>query len=113
MLCVVRRQWCADQGQPCKAAALGSVPAVAGAQAAEAVQPQNNIWKALLAKTMSCTGLWASTLPSVCCMGGGEIKVNLKTEGDESSCFPRPSLTPVKTMYRETPFFHMSKRMGG
>lgn len=44
---------CADQGQPCKAAVLGSLPAVAGAQAAEAVQPQNNIWKTLLAKTMS------------------------------------------------------------
>lgn len=36
---------CADQGQSCKAAVLGSLPAVAGAQAAAAVQPQNNIWK--------------------------------------------------------------------
>lgn len=85
---------------------------MAGAQAAEAVQPQNNIWKTLLAKAMSYTGLWASTLPSVCCMGGAEIKVDLKTEGDESSCFPCPSLTLVKAIYRETPFY-MSKKMGG
>ena len=66
----------------------------------------------LLAKAMSYTGLWASTLPSVCCMGGAEIKVNLKTEGDESSCFPCPPPTPVKAMYRENPSFHTSKKMG-
>lgn len=46
-----------------------------------------SICQTLLAKAMSYTGLWASPLPSVCCMGGAEIKVNLKTEGDESRCF--------------------------
>lgn len=55
----------------------------------------------LLAKTINYTGLWASTLPSVCCTGGAEIKMNLKTEGDENSCFPFPSLSPVKAMYRK------------
>lgn len=45
----------------------------------------------LLAKAASYFGLWASTLPRVCCMGGAEIKVNLKIEGDESSCFLCPS----------------------
>jgi len=43
---------------------------MAGAQAAETAQPQNNVWKTLLAKPMSYVGLWASTLPSACCMGG-------------------------------------------
>lgn len=103
---------CADQSQHCKAAARGSLPAMAGARAAETVQPQNSIWKTPLAKATSYIGLWASTFLSVCCTGGAEIKMNLKTEGDESSCFPCPPPTPVKAMYRENLSFHMSKKMG-
>lgn len=103
---------CADQSQHCKAAARGSLPAMAGARAAETVQPQNSIWKTPLAKATSYIGLWASTFLSVCCMGDAEIKMNLKTEGDESSYFPCPPPTPVKAMYRENLSFHMSKKMG-
>lgn len=70
------------------------------------LQPQNSIRKTLLAKAMSYTGLWASPLPSVCCLGGAEIKMNFKTEGDESSCFPcPPPTTPIKATYRENFLF--------
>lgn len=77
-----------------------SLPAVADARTAETAQPNSN-GNVLLAKTMNHASLWASTLPIVCCMGGAQRKVNLKSEGDENSCFLCPPPTPVKAAYRE------------
>lgn len=93
----------ANQSQHRKAAARGSLSLLQQLLRLQRLRNCKTLSGRLLAKMMSCAGLWASPLPKVRCMG--EININFKAGGDESSFVPNLLPSQLKQCTEKTFLF--------